>query len=300
MILDTCARLTLGEAAEIVWDDGVSTSEVPFNERPGDHLVVWRLDRIERGFLTFYDALMQIVERDVWIHSIEEKGGKAIDLNTAQGRAFVAVLQIGCDMYRETVKENTRRALEWRRKNGMAVSQTGFARQIVVRDRAGCAKPRQQFDKHAGDMKLVEWDTQQLAYIAEIAERLGQGEDVAHVAADFWARGLLDHRGLPWGQVQAKPGKGTGNPYEWYRRAARWFHRAKHNGELPPPYRDIAGTIAEPKGCTLSKRPKKKRTPVVLPAGIERVDWTAEDWLQWYAKQKGNGNSPSPALPASL
>ena len=74
----------LGEPL-VIWDDGVSTSEVPFNERPGiirllracadDHLVVWRLDRIERGFLTFYDALRQIVERDVWIHSIEEKGG---------------------------------------------------------------------------------------------------------------------------------------------------------------------------------------------------------------------------------
>ncbi len=161
-------RLHLGEPA-IIWDDGVSTSAVPFNERPGiirllrslradDHLVVWRLDRIERGFLTFYDALRQIVERDVWIHSIEEKGGQAIDLNTAQGRAFVAVLQIGCDMYRETVKENTRRALEWRKKNGMAVSQTGFARRIVVRNRAGNPKPRQQFDKHAGDVKLVEWD----------------------------------------------------------------------------------------------------------------------------------------------
>ena len=300
MILDTCARLHLGEPL-VIWDDGVSTSEVAFNERPGiirllrclradDHLVVWRLDRIERGFLTFYDALRQIVERDVWIHSIEEKGGQAIDLDTAQGRAFVAVLQIGCDMYRETVKENTRRALEWRRKNGMAVSQTGFARRIVVRDRTGNSKPRPQFDKHAGDVKLVEWDTQQLAYISEIAERLGRGEDVAHVAADFWARGLLDHRGLPWGQVQAKPGKGTGNRYEWYRRAARWFHRAKHKGELPPPYRELAGAIPEPKGFTLSKRPKKRHTPTVLPAGIERMDWTAEDWLQWYVKRNGNGN----------
>ena len=34
MILDTCARLNLGEPT-IIWDDGVSTSEVPFNQRPG-------------------------------------------------------------------------------------------------------------------------------------------------------------------------------------------------------------------------------------------------------------------------
>ena len=34
MILDTCVRLHLGEPL-IIWDDGVSTSAVPFNERPG-------------------------------------------------------------------------------------------------------------------------------------------------------------------------------------------------------------------------------------------------------------------------
>ena len=74
----------------------------------------------------------------------------------------------------------------------------------------------------------------QLAYIAEIAERLGKGEDVLLVVADFWGRGIKDHRGLPWGQVQAKPGKGTGNGFEWFRRARRWFHRMKHAGKLPP------------------------------------------------------------------
>ena len=57
---------------------------------------------------------------------------------------------------------------------------------------------------------------EQLAYIAEIAERLGKGEDVLLVVADFWGRGIKDHRGLPWGQVQHKEGKGTGNGFEWY------------------------------------------------------------------------------------
>jgi hypothetical protein len=28
----------------------------------------------------------------------------------------------------------------------------------------------------------------------------------------------------------------------------------------------------------------------VLPVGIERMDWTAEDWLQWYANQNGSGH----------
>ena len=116
------------------------------------------------------------------------------------------------------------------------------------------------------------------------------------MAADFWARGLLDHRGIPWGQVQAKPGKGTGNRYEWFRRAARWFHRAKHKGELPPPYSEIARTITEPKTFMVAKRPKKKHTPKVVSDIVDRIDWTAEDWLRWYAKQNGNGQGDPSAF----
>jgi hypothetical protein len=45
----------------------------------------------------------------------------------------------------------------------------------------------------------------------------------------------------------------------------------------------------------VSKRPKKKRTPAVSPAIVERVNWSAGDWLRWYAKQNGNGQgNPSP------
>jgi hypothetical protein len=62
----------------------------------------------------------------------------------------------------------------------------------------------------------------------------------------FWGRGIKDHRGLPWGQVQHKDGKGTGNGFEWYWRATRWFHRMKHAGKLPPPYCDTAHAIPWP------------------------------------------------------
>ena len=63
----------------------------------------------------------------MWIHRLK-KGGHAIDLNTAQGRAFVAILQVGCDMFRDTLKENTRRALEWRRKTAWPSAKPGSAR----------------------------------------------------------------------------------------------------------------------------------------------------------------------------
>ncbi len=125
-----------------------------------------------------------------------------------------------------------------------------------------------------------ESDMQQLAYIAEIAERLGKGEDVLLVVADFWGRGIKDHRGLPWGQVQAKPGKGTGNGFEWFRRARRWFHRMKHAGKLPPPYCDTAHTIPEPRRFTVEKRRKR---PNAKPVIDEKAAWSAEQWREWFA-----------------
>ena len=121
---------------------------------------------------------------------------------------------------------------------------------------------------------------QQLAYIAEIAERLGKGEDVVLVVADFWGRGIKDHRGLPWGQVQHKAGKGTGNGFEWYWRATRWFHRMKHAGKLPPPYCDTAHTIPEPRRFTVEKRRKR---PNAKPVIDEKAAWTAEQWREWFA-----------------
>jgi hypothetical protein len=128
--------------------------------------------------------------------------------------------------------------------------------------------------------KKSEWDMQQLAYIAEIAERLGKGEDVVLVVADFWGRGIKDHRGLPWGQVQHKADKGTGNGFEWYWRATRWFHRMKHAGKLPPPYCDTAHTIPEPPRFTVEKRRKR---PNAKPIIDEKAAWTAEQWREWFA-----------------
>jgi hypothetical protein len=128
--------------------------------------------------------------------------------------------------------------------------------------------------------KGSEWDFEQLAYIVEIAERLGKGEDVMLVVADFWGRGIKDHRGLLWGQVQHKAGKGTGNKYEHYRRATRWFHRVKHKGELPPPYCDSAHTIPEPRRFTIEKRRKRPSAKLVID---EKAGWTAEQWREWFA-----------------
>jgi len=99
---------------------------------------------------------------------IQFLGGQNIDMDSTVGRLvvifFAGLAQFEADM----IGERTAEALQWRRQQGLACNRAGFGTRKVG--------------------KRSEWDMQQLAYIAEIAERLGKGEDVLLVVADFWGR----------------------------------------------------------------------------------------------------------------
>ena len=180
----TCVEHKL-DTPIIIADDGVSTSKVPFAKRPGiikllsllkegDHVVVWRLDRLERGFLTFIGAVSQIVDKGVWIHSVEEKNGKSLDLSSALGRAMLAVWAIAADFYRETVQENTKRALQWRKEMGRAYTCPPFGFKI----QAGPI-PLDGSDPIKRCVPISPGD------IHEIVTRIDAGELPYHVANDF-------------------------------------------------------------------------------------------------------------------
>ena len=155
-----------------------------------------KLDRLGRTARDILDTLEQFAKRGVRVIVIQFLGGQNIDMDSTVGRLvvifFAGLAQFEADM----IGERTSESLQWRRQQGLACNRAGFGIRKVG--------------------KRSEWDMQQLAYIAEIAERLGKGEDVVLVVADFWGRGIKDHRGLLWGQVQHKEGKGTGNGFEWY------------------------------------------------------------------------------------
>jgi hypothetical protein len=121
-----------------------------------------------------------------------------------------------------------------------------------------------------GGVKILEWDFEQLGYIAEIAKRLPT-EGPEKVAKDFWRRRVKDRRGRLWGQqtprpkpqslailemlVRGRPPHRT--PYKQFSRAAQWFHRMKRKGLLPPPYGELALMMQEPKGFREEPKPKK-------------------------------------------
>jgi DNA invertase Pin-like site-specific DNA recombinase len=254
LISETAKKLEL-PVSEYIMDDGVSTSKVPFNKRPGiihlleilrpgDHLIVWRLDRLERGFFTFYSAISQIVSRDVWIHSIEERGGLSLDLSTAAGRAMLAIWQIAGDMYRETVQENTKCSARYHKKNGMAWGRIPLGKMRIIE----------------GKKKFDVWDNHQLDLIREIVSRHNNHESYISIAKDFIARGERDQRGNLWGQPNfdkqhARRKLGNKNiRVGMYRFAYKWYHRLAKSGELPAIGREKEYKTGRPKAVPFTPR----------------------------------------------
>ena len=184
--------------------------------KPGDTLVVSKLDRLGRSTRDILGTIERLNRLEVRLIVLQFFGGQALDVESAFGRAMLTFVAAFAQFEADMISERTRDALQWRRQQGWPAIVPALEQRKVG--------------------KRSEWDMQQLAYIAEIAERLGNGEDVVLVVADFWGRGIKDHRGLLWGQVQHKNGDGNGNgkgnAFEWYWRATRWFHRMKHSGKL--------------------------------------------------------------------
>ena len=165
-----CAAVQLPEPTILDEPLGTSGRSTDFRHRPqgrwlllhaqpGDVLVVTKLDRLGRTARDILDTLEQFAKRGVRVIVIQFLGGQNIDMDSTVGRLvvifFAGLAQFEADM----IGERTSESLQWRRQQGLACNRAGFGTRKVG--------------------KGSEWDMQQLAYIAEIAERLGKGEDVA-------------------------------------------------------------------------------------------------------------------------
>jgi DNA invertase Pin-like site-specific DNA recombinase len=258
-------------------DEPLATSgTIPFRHRPmgrkiltearrGDVVVCTDVDRLGRNAADIMQTCERLKAKGVKL-IILQLCGMDIDVSTEMGYLVLIIFAWGAQYEHRRIRERTQRAIRRKMELGLLCVHAGYGKRKVVVEGHGAH---------------WEWDHAQLNIIAEIAERLGKGQDVAKVAADIWRRGVKDHRGLPWGQVQHKgTGKGQGQPYEHFRKATRWFHRQKHAGKLPPPYGALAQLIPESPTFTIEKRPKKV-TP--KPKIDPRANWTAEEWAKWAA-----------------
>jgi len=88
--------------------------EVMTSLRPGDTLVVWRLDRLGRSLLHLVETVTQLEERGVGFRSLQE----AIDTTTAGGRLVFHLFASLAHFERELIRERTMAGLDAARRRG--------------------------------------------------------------------------------------------------------------------------------------------------------------------------------------
>jgi DNA invertase Pin-like site-specific DNA recombinase len=82
--------------------------------RPGDTLVVWKLDRLGRSVKQLIDLVNHLQKKGVMFKSLTD----AIDTGTAAGRFFFHVMASLAEMERELIVERTRAGLAAAKKMG--------------------------------------------------------------------------------------------------------------------------------------------------------------------------------------
>ncbi len=108
-----CARVFTDVASGALAERPQLTAALDY-VRPGDTLVVWRLDRLGRSLGHLVATVLALQEREVGFMSTEE----SIDTTTATGRLVFHVFAAMAEFERDLVRERTRAGLRAARARG--------------------------------------------------------------------------------------------------------------------------------------------------------------------------------------
>jgi DNA invertase Pin-like site-specific DNA recombinase len=123
-------------------DDRPGLCELMSYVRPGDTVVVWKLDRLGRNTLHILETVKALTDRGVTLVSITD----GIDSSTPAGRMMIGVLGSLAEYERELTKERTALKRVLSRANG---TKFGRPRKVAEADHIATAK-RMKADGHTG------------------------------------------------------------------------------------------------------------------------------------------------------
>lgn len=177
--------LETSSAARVRYRDRPVFRDLLAQLQPGDILIVWRLDRLERSMFGMVEALAELNKKEIRLIVLQH-GGAELDLSSIAGKILCLFLAGMAEMENEQRRESTRNAMQWRKDNGYAYAKIppGF-KYVEQPMRPGQNKP----------LKLVV--PIDVNILEEIVRRIDSGERVYRIALDFHARGLT-YRGKSW------------------------------------------------------------------------------------------------------
>lgn len=224
--------------------------------QPGDVLLVWRLDRIDRIGFPLVGAIDYLKDRGVRIISLEDRAGRELDLDTALGRAMVHMQAISSDIWSETHARTAKENHAYRRKHKFADGRyrIGMRRDIIN---------GQQVDV---------WDDHEIEQVREIIRRHQAGETFTAIAKDFHVREERTSNNKRWVRFIRNGSNGYGPSTRRIRSAWHYWKLLRANNldlgdeaakELFPPIDAGNGPKGEPKPKEPKRRKRRKKTPVV-------------------------------------
>lgn len=105
--------------------------------RPGDVLVIWRLDRLGRSLRDLIDRAADLQEREVELCSLQE----AIDTTTAGGKMLFHIIAALAEFERNLIQERTTAGLAAARARGRKGGRPGISPAVKEAIKSAAADP---------------------------------------------------------------------------------------------------------------------------------------------------------------
>jgi len=106
-------------SGKITWEERLAGKELFAQLRPGDHIIVHRLDRAFRRLADAAVAMEKFERMNIKFHVISLMGG-ALDLSSAMGKFLVHILAAFAELERSFISERTKDGLRGKKAKGFA------------------------------------------------------------------------------------------------------------------------------------------------------------------------------------
>lgn len=151
------------KSGKISWNEREAGAELFKQLRPGDHVIIAKLDRAFRRLADCVVVLEKFERLGVKLHVANMMGG-AVDLSSPMGRFLIHILAAFAELERAFISERTKEALAGKVRNGFAHSRHpgyGFRWKTVSVD-GKAMKVRERDDAERSVMRsILRWRMQE-------------------------------------------------------------------------------------------------------------------------------------------